>query len=177
MMRGILLLLIMLAITPSCSQSRPVANLTFVEATNGVSHIKLRYRSDIDFDAVVDPAGNRKVVSRRLLCALEADQDFSVDHVIERYGAGEVIKQRVLSPTAIEYVTPVYFLETHDKDTTRQYIRGEKLKIVLGNREKMPCKVVMTIYLSSAYYSATMWIPISEIRKVLPRDFPVPIVH
>lgn len=177
MIRRVILFLIVLAITPACSQSRPVANLKFVEALNGVSHIKLRYRSNTDFDSVVDPEGKRKVVSRRLLCALGDDQDFSVDHVIERYAAGELFKESALSPTEIAYVTPVYFFETFDKDTTRKYIDGEKLRMLLSRREKIPCKVVMTVYLSSPYYSSTMWIPTSKILKVLPEDFPKPVVH
>lgn len=50
-----------------------MAKLKFIGAINGVSHIKFRYQSDIGFEVVVDPAGKRQVVSRRLLCALEDD--------------------------------------------------------------------------------------------------------
>jgi hypothetical protein len=177
MIRGVLVLSIVLATAPACSQNRPVANLKFVEASNGVNHIKFRYQSDTDFDSLVDPTGKRKVVTRRLRCALEEDQDFSVEHVIERYGDGQVIKEGVFGQAAIDYMTPVYFFETFNKDTTRKYISGEDLKMFLGRREKIPCKVVMTIYLSRPYYSATMWIPSYEILKALPHDFPMPVGH
>lgn len=176
-MRSVLLFSILLAAVPACSPNRPVANLKFVEATNSGSHIRIHYQSDTDFDSVVDRAGKRKVVTTRLRCALEEDQDFSVGHIIERYGEGQDIKEEVFSKTIIGYIATMYFFETFNKDTTRRYISGEELRVILGRREKIPCKVVMTIYLSRPYYSATMWIPSSEILKALPQDFSMPIGH
>jgi hypothetical protein len=132
--------------------------------------LSIQYR----FRLSVDPAGKRKVVTRQLRCALKEDQDFSDEHVIERYGEGQVIKECAWSDDGRLYYTSLFF-ETFNKDTTRKYISGEELKRILGHREKIPCKVVMTIYLSNPYYSATMWVPSAEILKVLPQDFPMPV--
>lgn len=176
-MRSIFLFLMILVIMPACSEKRPVANLKFVHAANGFNHIKFYYQSDTNLDQLFDPEAMRKVVTKRLLCALADDQNFDVKHIIERYGEGDVLQEGNSDGATFEYLSPVYFFQTDDKDTTRNYIDGEALRFFLLQREKIPCKVVMTVYMSNPYYSATMWVPSSEILRVLPQGFPKPLNH
>jgi hypothetical protein len=168
----ILVCMVMLVGTCACSESWPVANLKFIGVLGGADYIRLNYKSDVNFESMFDAGSMRKIVTKRLLCALSEDQNFSVGHVIQEYGEGEVLRGKNPGAAIFGYVSPVYFFYTDDNDTTRNYIEGSTLRVLLRQRKKIPCKVVMTVYLSSPYYSAVMWVPNSEILRILSKDFP-----
>jgi len=170
-MRAILAILLTLASTAGCTQDKPVASLTYQEVQRVSDFYHIKFSSDLDLDAIFNPEQGEKVVSQRLVCALEGDHDFSVSHSLQRYLRGDVSIAPASDPAKSSrfiYLSKANFYESFDKDTSRKYISDASLRKMLQAQTAIPCKIVMTVYAKRPYYSKTMLIPTQDILKQIP---------
>ena len=151
----------------ACSAKKPVADLAFSHFKKAGDAYEVGFKSNIDLDALYASEKDEKVVSRRLICALDKDRDFSVNHSLQKYLRGEIAPLAQKQPSTYSYLAHADFYKSFDNDTTRQYIDERELAEILSKTPEIACKVVMTVYMKSPYYSATMLIPAGEILKVI----------
>lgn len=170
-MRTILAILLTMSSTTGCTQDKPVATLKYLEIQKVSEFYEIKFASDIDLDTIFNPELGEKIVSQRLVCALEGDQDFSVNHSMQRYLRGDVNIASTTSRTQSDkfvYLSKANFYESFDKDTSRKYIADAPLRKILQAQSAIPCKIVMTVYAKRPYYSSTMLVPTQDILKYLP---------
>lgn len=170
-MRSILAILLALASATGCSQDKPIATLKYLEMHRVSDSYEIKFSSNLDLNALFNPELDEKVVSQRLVCALENDQDFSVKHSLQRYLRGDVSTVALATPSHARefvYLSNANFFESFDNDRSRKYISDASLRKILQAKPSIPCKIVMTIYAKQAYYSATMLMPTQDILKLLP---------
>ncbi|WP_146204658.1 hypothetical protein [Massilia glaciei] len=63
------------------------------------------------------------------------------------------------------YIAVTDFYESLDGGTSRNLLFGSSLEKILKSRSTIPCRVVITVYLSQPFYSAPMSIPTGDIIK------------
>jgi hypothetical protein len=169
-MRILITALIITFSASGCSHAKPIAKPEYSEVKRSSNFYEIGFKSDINLDTIFTSEEGEKVVTNRLVCALEDDHDFSVKHSLQRYFRGEisVVSTQPEKSGKFAYVSKGNFYESFDKDTSRKYISDDSLRNILSKSKSLPCKVVMTIYLKDPYYSATMFIPVQDILKELP---------
>ena len=58
------------------------------------------------------------------------------------------------------------FYQISADGTDRILLRREMLTKVLGTKNSVPCKVIMTRHMADPYYSAAMSVPVGDILKI-----------
>ncbi len=170
-MRTAFALLLVFVTTTGCTQSKPLVTPSFIGIQKIPHFYQIQFASDVALSSIFDEKAGEKVVSNRLLCALEDDQNFSVGRAIERTLTAELpaAPQPVASSAGrFVYEARANFYENADNESSRRLIPPDPLRSILLKRESIACKVVMTVYLKKPYYSAAMYIPTSAILKELP---------
>lgn len=169
--------------TSCMPHNKPVANIeysgvTSIEKTfsssqeNGepirAKEYTMLFTSDIELlELFKKDDGDNPLVWARLVCALDNDVNFSVEHRMQRYihGTVEPDTQKIEPVTNFKYLSKFNFFETTDNGSSESYIDKEHLNYLLSKRTLIPCKVVMTVYLSSPYYSNTVNIPTKNLLR------------
>ncbi len=157
----------------ACSHNKPSAKLTYVKVAKIPHSYQIDFESDLNVEALFAQNHNQKVVYRRFVCALENDHDFSVEHTIERTFSGTMDianNGKPLSNGRFGYTSVGDFNETFNQRTSDELIDLKVLRTLLIAKQTIPCKLFMTVYLSNAYYSETMFIPTADFLSVIPTD-------
>jgi hypothetical protein len=144
------------------STPEPPALLQFVSFTKKTYGYDFEFTSDTDFFATYWVRGRRPVVVRWLVCSLDDDTNFAVDHTLKRFMRGSiepVLRHAVDQRLKFSYTTHLNFSVTNDQGTSDDDLSSQEVNRLLADRTTIPCKVVMTIYLSKPYYSKTMHVP------------------
>lgn len=183
-MRKALFILIISLCAACTPHNKPIANIQFSKTTStekiyeplqeGGEPIKSRthtiyFTSNIEIlNLFKEENSSNPVVSPRLICALENDEDFSVKHRMKRYIYGYIDRDNIATSSSaglFDYAIEFNFIEGNDSGSSESNIEKQKLNELLSKKQTVPCKVVMTIYLSAPYYSNTMYIPAEDLLR------------
>lgn len=162
-----LLLTLAFGLVAGCfSMEKPVAQIEFQGIYKAEDQYRIRFNSSVNLDILYNEKNDEKVVSRRLVCSLADDVNFSVDHNLEKFFRGYFEVSSTSSnmeegPFKYESIGNFYF--SQDRGTSKRVFDEIDLIQILGLRTTIPCRVVMTIYLRKPYYSTIMHIPTAEI--------------
>lgn len=145
---------------------KPVAQIDFQGIYKTEDQYRIKFVSSVNLDILYNEQNDEKVVSRRLVCSLVDDVNFSVDHNLEKFFRGHFEVSLTSSnmedgPFKYESIGNFYF--SQDRGTSKRVIDDIDLIQTLRLRTTIPCRVVMTIYLRRPYYSTIMHIPTAEI--------------
>lgn len=174
-------LFVVISLCAACTvHNKPAANIKFsrmesmresykIGRIEGVTkRYKLYFTSDVDLLSLFKQGEG--FIGARLICALEDDADFSVKHTIKSSMRGDV--ERFKSSDDVDgygYMSNINFKETLDNGTTHTYLDEKRIRDMLSRKNEIPCKVVMTIYLTNPYYSNTMYVPVADILREVNR--------
>ncbi|QRY80402.1 hypothetical protein JVX91_04585 [Pseudomonas sp. PDNC002] len=147
---------------------QPTANLTYLrsEPVTGRISFNLYFASDLDLDDVYSHLEGSGKIGQRLVCSLEREPIFAMDHVIPVFGYGTVDRIGQDSGQYL-YSSSLHFSETEDEGRSDRFINQQRFKEVLAGRTSIPCKVVMNAYGYKAYFSHTLTLPAGELLPLL----------
>lgn len=164
-------LLLTVCLASGCGERKPAAKLSYVQTTLLASGTLVEFDSDIDLEALYAKNSDQKIVVKNLMCALGDDQNFDVTHKMPAYFLGSV--QLHGKPngesTRYRYRSIGQFYRDTPGQTDMKLLSGAELLPVLGIKKAVPCKVIMTVYMSSPYYSQAMMVPVADILRVAHR--------
>jgi hypothetical protein len=93
-----------------------------------------------------------------------------VEHQLKYFASGriELIQASTIRDDGkFLYESAVHFWESPANEMgSDKSLAKEDLDFLIKNKNEIPCKVRMTVYLSSPYYSNTMFIPAADILRV-----------
>lgn len=144
-----------------CADDRPAANLVFKGLYEKPQGFVFEFTSDRNFDALYVDNKYRNVVRKSLICSLTSDENFDLEHRLQYVFEGDV--ELVDQPKkntmgAYRYLSLGDFYE-RTSGSSADLLRGESLRRLLEKRKFVHCRVIMTIYLSSPYFSNVMLVP------------------
>jgi hypothetical protein len=110
-------------------------------------------------------------VFKELICSLNDDHNFDVEHQLKYFAQGGIeLVEKTSSDGKLSHVfeSDFQFWQNVNREmATNQYLAREELHVLLNGRDTVPCRVRMTVYLSSPYYSGTMLVPAKDILAVI----------
>lgn len=168
-MKRICTLLLVALIALGCSDPKPIAKLRYTKLTEQPSIFAVEFDSDINLEELFAKNKHQKIVVKKLMCPLGDDQNFDVEHNMQHFFRGGLQLQgatEIGERTTYRYLSRGYFYENTPGRTDMKFLSGAALAGVLGSKKSVPCKVIMTVYMSSPYYSETMSIPVEDILRV-----------
>ena len=148
------------------SAEAPVAKLSFSSIYKAGTEYSIIFRADRDMESFFSYNG-KKVVVQRLVCALDEDRDFKIEHDMHRFFRGDLTLQEKETEHRYRYVSNGNFFTSLDNGGHKRVIQSDEVLRLLADEVTIDCKVVMTIYLSKPYYSDTMKIPVVAMTDVL----------
>jgi hypothetical protein len=165
-MRRIAALLTIAIFASGCTDSKPAASVHYAKLYPMRDIFGVDFHSDLNFEELY--AKDQEIISKRLVCALGNDQDFGVEHRMQYVFRGDFDLRgtsKIGERTTYRYFSHGDFYENPPESSDVKLLNGSKLTDVLGNKKSVPCKVIMTIYMTSPYYSSTMLIPTKDILR------------
>ncbi|BAV77119.1 hypothetical protein PCAU_4910 [Pseudomonas chlororaphis subsp. aurantiaca] len=164
------LLFVMLCASCAKNHGKTPANLEFVSTSRieNFTAYTIHFNSDVDLLDLYGKGRGRGQISTKLLCALGADQDFTVGHFMEPSASG-LIEDDTLhsSREKFSYLTSALLSDTFEPTQPKRTIH--ELNQLLANKQNIPCKAVITAFGYKAYYSNTLQLPVAgllhEINK------------
>lgn len=162
-------LLLVACLASACSGSNPSANLSYKRLSREQATSVVEFNADLDIDALYAKNRYQKDIRKFLRCALSDDQNFDVEHKMRYVFEGSLKLQgssRAQDKATYRYLSHGDFYENPPNNNDLDLLRREKLADVLGGKKLVPCKVIMTVYMSSPYYSGTMFIPTSRKTRI-----------
>ena len=152
-----------------CSDSKTAAALNYVQLIREPSVFIVEFDSDLDMEAPYAQNRHQKIVSKSLKCALGDDQQIDVNHKLPAYFMGTVQLHQTANAkngTRYRYQSRGNFYHDTPGSSDMKLLGESALAGVLGTKQSVPCKVIMTVYMSSPYYSRAMAIPVQDIIRV-----------
>ncbi|AKA22722.1 hypothetical protein PCL1606_12670 [Pseudomonas chlororaphis] len=154
----------------SCAKDhgQPPADLDFVsvERKGDLPLYVIRYHSSLNILDLYGRGTGEGIASARLICALEDDDDFSVEHEIERSAYGRIQQAPArTNGSSSDFITEAFLSETLNKGQSRRNLDADELNRLLANKKALPCKAVITAYGYKAYYSKPMELPVADLLR------------
>lgn len=178
-MRMFIASFLLVALADCTSSSKPPANLNFSSIEKSSLGYAIEFYSDMDIESLFSTERTRKIVARSLVCALENDHDFSVEHNIERaFRGGVELQGSELRGTKKQYryLSEGNFFYSFNNGSQQAPLEKDEVIKLLAEKSVIECRIVMTIYFSKPYFSGSMMIPARDVVALLKisRDlFPV----
>lgn len=169
-MRIVPVLLLATGFLSACVAKEPQANIEYVGMKpHGKDHY-LHFKSDIHLLELFARNKHQKVVLAELACSLENDQNLAFENSLKHFATGrlEFIGQAG-DETKKPYVfgsLMLFWKSLDSTQTSNEYLNRNDLEALFKNRKAIPCRVRMTVYLSSPYYSDVMFVPTKDILDV-----------
>jgi hypothetical protein len=173
---SVLPVLLALASLSACTATTPVAKLKYLGISSTPDrNYHLKFESDQPLLELFAKNKHRKVVLAELVCSLDNDHNFDFGHRLKSFAKGGfdfIEKKKASGQTGYAFDSTLHFWEGAPTNMgSDQSLAKEELDVLLKAKESIPCKVRMTVYLSSPYYSETMLVPAKDILAVaLPRQ-------
>lgn len=158
--------MIVACVASACSEPEATANLSYVRMYQQPTTTVVEFTSDLNIEALYEKNRYQKVVRKYLKCALDDDQNFDVENRMRYAFEGTLELQgasKVGDKITYRYRSHGDLYEQPPGSNDLNLLRGQTLVGILGNKSTVPCKVIMTVYVSSPYYSNTMSIPSADI--------------
>lgn len=145
----------------------PPASLNFVRFEKTSHAYRLTFHANAGFLAA-SYTDQLPVVGHWLICSLDADTDFSIDHAfsLRRFmrGITEAADQAgAAQPSSFTYSSELTFSETLDQGASDHALSKTDVNTLLAGRSSIPCKVIMTLTGYAPYYSMTMQVPVKAL--------------
>lgn len=164
-------LILLVAGLAACAAEAPVAQLSYVGIQADGYSYHLKFASDLPILDLFKENKHQRPVLTELVCSLDADNNFDVNHRLKYFARGriEFIEQRVVAgKMPFIFDSNIHFWESPvDEMGSDKSLAKEELDVLLKGKQAIPCKVRMTVYLSSPYYSETMFVPAADILGVV----------
>ena len=161
-------LLLVACVAVSCDQPKPRATLHFERMYQLPTTTVVEFTANLHIEDLYAKHRHQKVVRKYLKCALGEDVDFAVENKM-RYAFEGTLQLHgsfmAGDKNKVRYLSHGDFYELPPQSNNLELLRGQKLVDVVGTKKSVPCKVIMTVYFSSPYYSNTMQIPAADILK------------
>lgn len=158
-------LMMLCALCSSCLHLNvPPARIEFVSINHdSYSLYDVRFTSDRDLIHLYEAHGRGGQISTSLHCSLDGDLDFSVEHNIALEGYGRIEDMRLIEgDRRYEILAIIRFEDNEDRTGFRDIARSRLVRL-LEPQDYVPCKVVITAFPFTAYYSKVMYVPTSRI--------------
>lgn len=152
-----------------CGDSKTAATLNYVQLMREPSVFIVEFDSDLDLEAPYAQNRHQKIISKSLMCALGDDQQIDVNHKLPAYFMGTVQLHQTINvknSTRYRYRSRGNFYHDTPGSSDMKHLGESALAGVLGTKQSVPCKVIMTVYMASPYYSRAMAIPVQDIIRV-----------
>ena len=167
-------LFVLFLLSGCLARERPIANLKFSSFQQSGARHSITFYSDQAIDALFFPDKGEKTVSRSVICALGEDRDFRVEHNLEKLFDGDLVLEKKEGARSYRYTSSGNFFLSWDDDTYRRVIESGEVLNLMGDKQEVECKVVITVYLYRPYYSHAMKIPVAALVEVLKKVPPPP---
>lgn len=165
MIRSKLIVLFVVAFIMACGNQHAPANITYERFHELPRQFAIDFLSDTNFEASFAKNKHQKIIYKTLTCSLSDDANFDIKHRLRFAFEGDIQLQNAFDSggkVAYRYTSKGNFYE-NISNSHHDLIWGESLTQILQARKSIQCKVVMTVYLSSPYYSNKMSIPTADI--------------
>lgn len=102
----------MLLLLQGCfSRKKPNAELMFSSFEKSDARYSIAFYSNLDIDSLFSPAGGEKTVARSLVCALERDNAFKVEHNISKIFDGDLVLNGKAAQNKYRYISTGNFFQ------------------------------------------------------------------
>jgi hypothetical protein len=164
------LVVLCLALNACASQNVQEATLTYVSLNKNRSIARLFFKSDVEFSKVIDEKKGQSMGSRTVKCSLTDDVDFTPGHSLQYFLEGRLNIGEGQGNIGYMYFSDLLFAmsdEENEKYRINKNINGmvlnDAFRVMIVNREKIPCKVVVTVVYGSPYMSKVMYVPSKDL--------------
>jgi hypothetical protein len=164
-----LLILATALICSACARTPniPAASLTFVGFANyGDALLYVTLESDQDLSEVFNIYEKQNQNTPKLVCSLNHDKNFDVNHTIKTRGIGLLEADATPSKNGHFYFrSSLSFNTTEEREISipTPITSGAVLEALLAGQESVPCQVYITAYGFKAYYTNTVYIPTANL--------------
>ncbi|RON57439.1 hypothetical protein [Pseudomonas frederiksbergensis] len=167
MKKSFVLLLILICSGCAKDPVKPPADLRYLSVDrNDLSIYDISYDSDIDLLDLFDRGEGVGYAAAMLVCALGDDQEFSIKHNIRLAAYGSIRGGgHTKTDGTFRYVTSTLLSEYSSDGGLRRDLTSNELKVILGDKASIPCKVLITAYGYKPYYSNTLYIPTTDLLR------------
>ncbi|AMC34101.1 hypothetical protein VN23_05575 [Janthinobacterium sp. B9-8] len=142
----------------------------YVSLNKNRSMARLFFKSDVDFSKVIDEKKGQSIGSRTVQCSLTDDVDFTPGHSLQYFLEGKLSGNEGQDSVGFIYFSDLLFAlsdEENEKYRVNKKIHGmvlkDAFKAMIVNREKIPCKVVVTVVYGPPYMSKIMYVPSKDL--------------
>lgn len=159
-------LLVMTTLTAGCSDNYPKATIEFHKIYRSPQGFVFEFKSDINFDELHASNKHQKVVRKFLTCSLSNDEDLDIEHQLQYDFIGNIEPATQPSDPERElfHYSSIGDFHENTSSSSSNLLRGTSLRRLLDSKKAIPCRVIMTVYLSSPYYSKVMLVPTDAIK-------------
>ncbi len=163
------LILAIALICSACARTPniPTASLTFLGfAHYGDTLLYVTLESDQDLSDVFNIYEKQNQNTPTLICSLDHDKNFDVNHTIKMRGLGLLEADATPSKNGHFYFRSwLSFNTTEERGISipTPITSGTVLETLLAGQESIPCQVYITAYGFKAYYTNTVYIPTSDL--------------
>lgn len=144
----------------------PPASLTFAGfAYYGDSLLYVLLESDQNLNEVFNLYEKQNQNPPKLVCSLNHDTNFDVNHTIKTRGIGLLEADAAPSKGGLfHFRSALSFNATEEKEISipTSITSGATLETLLAGQQSVPCQVFITAYGFKAYYTNTVYIPTAE---------------
>ncbi|RBH52942.1 MULTISPECIES: hypothetical protein [Pseudomonas] len=147
--------------------SIPPASLTFMGfAHYGDALLYVTLESDQNLSEVFNLYERQNQNTPKLVCSLNHDKNFDVNHTIKARGIGLLEADATPSKNGHFYFRSwLSFNTTEEREISipASITSGAVLETLLAGQESIPCQVYITAYGFKAYYTNTVYIPTADL--------------
>lgn len=137
--------------------------LRFVSFSDNPYRYDLRFQADEDLLSLFERHTGNGQISERLVCALDGDENFDLEHVITYNLSGSPEFESRAPDGSFNYLAQMSFDKTLPSRSSSTELTRETIQRLLENRTTIPCKLYITAFPYHAYFSLVMRIPVSAL--------------
>ena len=141
--------------------------LRFLSFSDNPYRYDLRFQADEDLLSLFERHTGNGQISERLVCALDGDENFDLEHVITYNLSGSPEFESLAPDGSFNYLAQVSFDKTLPSRSSSTELTRETIQRLLENRTTIPCKLYITAFPYHAYFSLVMRIPVSVLLAEL----------
>lgn len=135
--------------------------LRFQSFTDSKYRYDLRFQADEDLLSLFERHTGTGQISERLVCALDGDENFDLEHVITYNLSGSPEFESRAPDGSFNYLARMSFDKTQPSRSSSTELNRETIQRLLEKRTTIPCKLYITAFPYHAYFSLVMRIPVS----------------
>lgn len=162
--------LLLLAALSGCTQMPhiPPANIAYTSVSREHDNLlRLRFSAAIQLTQALKIYDNANQLPPRLVCSLDNDPDFSVNHVIQHSAEGTVEQVDDTAPSTGFNFVAIMHLTRHGDGLPSPAVQQPTAGDGLTSRNNIACKVIIYTYGFKPYYSNAMTVPLDDWTQAL----------